>query len=153
MRDFEKISFEQFKKDIKDDIELYNEYSLPKRDSIYTAGYDIYILEDLTIKPGERKKVPTGIKSYFDKEEVLLLVIRSSMGFKYNIRLCNQVGVIDADYYNNKDNEGHIWIMIQNEGEKEYNFKKGESIVQGIFMKYLTTKSDKSMNIQRKSDY
>ena len=153
MRDFEKISFEQFKKDIKDDIELYNEYSLPKRDSVYTAGYDIYILEDLTIKPGERKKVPTGIKSYFDKEEVLLLVVRSSMGFKYNIRLCNQVGVIDADYYNNKDNEGHIWLMIQNEGDEEYNFKKGEAIAQGLFMKYLTTKSDKSINIQRKSDY
>lgn len=153
MRDFEKISFEQFRKDIKDDIELYNEYSLPKRDSVYTAGYDIYLLEELTIKPGERKKVPTGIKSYFDKEEVLLLVVRSSMGFKYNIRLCNQVGVIDADYYNNKDNEGHIWLMIQNEGEKEYNFKKGEAFAQGLFMKYLTTKSDKSINIQRKSDY
>ena len=153
MRDFEKISFEQFKKDIKDDIELYNEYSLPKRDSVYTAGYDIYILEDLTIKPGERKKVPTGIKSYFDKEEVLLLVVRSSMGFKYNIRLCNQVGVIDADYYNNKDNEGHIWLMIQNEGDEEYNFKKGEAIVQGLFMKYLTTKSDKSINIPRESSY
>lgn len=153
MRDFEKISFEQFRKDIKDDIELYNEYSLPKRDSVYTAGYDIYLLEELTIKPGERKKVPTGIKSYFDKEEVLLLVVRSSMGFKYNIRLCNQVGVIDADYYNNKDNEGHIWLMIQNEDEKEYNFKKGEAIAQGLFMKYLTTKSDKSINIQRKSDY
>ena len=153
MRDFEKISFEQFRKDIKDDIELYNEYSLPKRDSVYTAGYDIYLLEELTIKPGERKKVPTGIKSYFDKEEVLLLVVRSSMGFKYNIRLCNQVGIIDADYYNNKDNEGHIWLMIQNEGEKEYNFKKGEAIAQGLFMKYLTTKSDKSINIQRKSDY
>ena len=153
MRDFEKISFEQFRKDIKDDIELYNEYSLPKRDSVYTAGYDIYLLEELTIKPGERKKVPTGIKSYFDKEEVLLLVVRSSMGFKYNIRLCNQVGVIDADYYNNKDNEGHIWLMIQNEGEKEYNFKKGEAIAHWLFMKYLTTKSDKSINIQRKSDY
>ena len=153
MRDFEKISFEQFKKDIRDDIELYNEYSLPKRDSVYTAGYDIYLLEELTIKPGEKKKVPTGIKSYFDKEEVLLLIVRSSMGFKYNIRLCNQVGVIDADYYNNKDNEGHIWLMIQNEGEEEYNFKKGEAIVQGLFMKYLTTKSDKSIDIQRKSSY
>ena len=153
MRDFEKITFEQFKKDIKDDIELYNEYSLPKRDSVYSAGYDIYILEDLTIKPGERKKVPTGIKSYFDKDEVLLLVVRSSMGFKYNIRLCNQVGVIDADYYNNKDNEGHIWLMIQNEGDEEYNFKKGEAIVQGLFMKYLTTKSDKSINIPRESSY
>lgn len=153
MRDFEKISFEQFKKDVKDNIELYNEYSLPKRDSVYTAGYDIYLLEELTIKPGERKKVPTGIKSYFDKEEVLLVVVRSIMGFKYNIRLCNQVGVIDADYYNNKDNEGHIWLMIQNEGNEEYNFKKGEAIAQGLFMKYLTTKSDKSINIQRKSDY
>lgn len=153
MRDFEKISFEQFKKDVKDDIELYNEYQLPQRDSIYTAGYDIYLLEELTIKPGERKKVPTGIKSYFDKEEVLLLVIRSNIGFKYNIRLCNQVGVIDADYYNNEDNEGHIWIMIQNESDKEYHFNKGEAIVQGLFMKYLTTKSDKSINIQRKSDY
>lgn len=97
--------------------------------------------------------MPTGIKSYFDKEEVLLLVVRSSMGFKYNIRLCNQVGVIDADYYNNKDNEGHIWLMIQNEGEEDYKFKKGEAIAQGLFMKYLTTKSDKSINIQRKSDY
>ena len=153
MRDFEKISFEQFKKDVKDDMKLYNEYSLPKRDSVYTAGYDIYLLEELTIKPGERKKVPTGIKSYFDKEEVLLLIVRSSMGFKYNIRLCNQVGVVGADYYNNKDNEGHIWLMIQNEGEDEYSFKKGEAIVQGLFIKYLTTKSDKSIDIQRRSYY
>lgn len=41
MRDFEKISFEQFKKDIKDDINLYNEFPLPHRDSLSTAGYDI----------------------------------------------------------------------------------------------------------------
>ena len=153
MRDFEKISFEQFKKDVKDDKDLYNEYLLPQRDSIYTAGYDIYLLEDLTIKSGERKKIPTGIKSYFNSEEVLLLVIRSSMGFKYNIRLCNQVGIVDSDYYNNKDNEGHIWVMIQNEGDKAYSFKKGEAIVQGIFMKYLTTESDKKLNIKRESDY
>ena len=153
MRDFEKISFEQFKKDIGNDEELYNNYLLPKRDSIYTAGYDIYLLSDLNIKPGERKKVPTGTKSYFEKDEVLLIVIRSSMGFKYNIRLCNQVGIIDSDYYNNKDNEGHIWLMIQNEGNEEYRLKKGEAIAQGIFIKYLTTKSDYNLNIQRRSDY
>ncbi len=88
-----------------------------------------------------------------ESDEVLYLFDRSSMGFKYNVRMCNQVGVIDKDYYNNKDNEGHIWLMIQNEGEDEYSFKKGEAIVQGLFMKYLTTKSDKSINIQRKSDY
>lgn len=153
MRDFEKISFEQFKKDIKDDIDLYKQYLLPQRDSDSTAGYDIYLLEDLIIEPGEIKKIPTGVKSYFKKDEVLLLIVRSSTGFKYNIRLCNQVGVIDSDYYNNKDNQGHIWIKIQNEGNEKVIISKGESIVQGIFLKYLTTQSDNNINIERRADY
>lgn len=153
MRGFEKINYEQFKKDVKEDFALYESFQLPKRDSIATAGYDIYILEDLVIKPGEIKKLPTGIKSYFASDEVLLLIVRSSTGFKYNIRLCNQVGVIDADYYNNKDNEGHIWVKLQNEGDKEVNIKAGEAIVQGIFLKYLTTDTDDKLDIERTSDY
>lgn len=153
MRDFEKISFEQFKKDVKDDKKLYSEYLLPQRDSDSTAGYDIYLLEDLRLEPNEIVKLPTGIKSYFEKDEVLILVIRSSMGFKYNIRLCNQVGIIDADYYNNPDNEGHIWIKIQNGGNETITFSKGEAIAQGIFFKYLTTQSDRSIDIKRRSDY
>lgn len=153
MRDFEKISFEQFKKDISDDFSEYQKYKLPKRDSNKSAGYDIYLLSDIELKPGEKKKVPTGIKSYFKDDEVLLLIVRSSMGFKYNIRLCNQVGVIDSDYYNNKDNEGHIWLSIKNEGNEIFKLEKGKSIVQGIFFKYLVTNSDLKANLQRKSDY
>ena len=153
MRDFEKISFEQFKKDVEDNKELYNNIKIPQRDSDATAGYDICILNDIELKPNEILKLPTGLKCYFEKDEVLLLIVRSSMGFKYNIRLCNQVGVIDADYYNNKDNEGHIWIRIQNEGEKTVKFTKGEALVQGIFLKYLTTKSDETLNLERGSDY
>lgn len=153
MRDFEKISFEQFKKDIKDDKELYDSYKLPSRDSLETAGYDFYLLEDIKIGPNEIVKIPTGVKSYYNKDEVLLLVVRSSTGFKYNMRLVNQVGVIDADYYNNKDNEGHIWIKIQNESDNTYEFKRGDALVQGIFMKYLITDSDSNLNIQRESDY
>ena len=153
MRDFEKISFEQFKKDIADDRNLYNEYKLPQRDSDSTAGYDIYLLEDLIIEPNEIKKIPTGIKSFFGKDEVLFLIVRSSTGFKYNIRLCYQVGVIDADYYNNKNNEGHMWIKIQNEGNQRVIIPKGEAIVQGIFLNYLTTRSDRNIEIERTSDY
>ena len=153
MRDFEKISFEQFKKDIKDDRKLYESYLLPSRSSSKTAGYDFHLIEDVTIKPSEIKKIPTGIKSYYESDEVLLIIIRSGMGFKYNLRMCNQVGVIDADYYNNQENEGHMWIKIQNEGDMEITIKKDDSIAQGIFLKYLTTDSDNNKNIKRIGKY
>ena len=142
MRKFEKISFEQFKKDVKDDKELYESYSLPKRSTKTSAGYDFFTLYDYTLKPGEIMKVPTGIKASMESDEVLFLIDRSSMGFKYNVRMCNQVGVIDQDYYNNPNNEGHMWIRIQNEGDKDYIVKKGEGMIQGIFMKYLKTDDD-----------
>lgn len=153
MRDFEKISYEQFCKDVCNDKKMYENYKLPMRDSKLTAGYDIYLLEDLELKPNDIVKLPTGIKSYFNDDEVLLIVVRSSMGFKYNIRLVNQVGVIDADYYNNENNEGHIFIKIQNEGKKTVCFKAGEAIAQGIFFKYLTTRSDMDLGLKRESDY
>lgn len=153
MRDFEKISFEQFIKDIRNDKDLYDNYKLPIRDSKLTAGYDFFLLENLEIKPGEIVKIPTGVKAYFETDEVLLIVLRSSMGFKHNLRLVNQVGVIDADYYNNESNEGHIFIKIQNEGKENVYLKAGTGFAQGIFMKYLVTKSDYNLGITRESDY
>lgn len=153
MRGFEKISFEQFKKDVKDDMDLYNSYELPKRHSSKAAGYDIELLGDVVIEPGQILKLPTGIKAYFESDEVLFFIVRSSMGFKYNIRLCNQVGVIDADYYNNKNNEGHMWIRIQNEGDNTVRLSKGDYVAQGIFMKYLLTDDDTSNDIVREGHY
>ena len=149
MRKFEKISFEQFKKDITDDKELYESYSLPKRGTKCAAGYDFYALYDYTLKPGEIMKVPTGIKVCMEEDDVLLLIDRSSMGFKYNVRMCNQVGVIDADYYNNSNNEGHMWIKIQNEGEKDYIVKKGDAMIQGMFVKYLKVDEEEIIEKQR----
>ena len=142
MRKFEKISFEQFKNDIKDDKKLYESYSLPKRSTKNAAGYDFYALYDYTLKPGEIMKIPTGVKASMEEDNVLFLIDRSSMGFKYNVRMCNQVGVIDADYYNNSNNDGHMWIRIQNEGDKDYVVKKGDAMIQGIFIKYLKTDDD-----------
>lgn len=153
MRYFEKISFEEFKKDVTDDINLYENYHIPTRETKYAAGYDFYSLEDFTLKPNEMKKIPTGIKANMNDDEVLLLMDRSSMGFKYNVRFCNQIGVIDKDYYNNKDNEGHIFIKIQNEGDKDYVVKKGDAICQGIFIKYLTVDYEEEKYQIRKSDY
>lgn len=142
MRKFEKISLNQFIKDTNLTKKEYNEITLPKRATKNSAGYDFHILEDLTLKPNEIKKIPTGIKAKMNDDEVLMLHIRSSLGFKYNLRLCNQTGIIDSDYYNNENNEGHIFIAVQNEGNKTINMKANDRFAQGIFIKYLTTDNE-----------
>jgi len=149
MRRFEKISFEQFAKDVKDDRKLYDEYKLPVRKTKYSAGYDFLAIEDFSIKPGEIKKIPTGIKALYPTDETLMLFVRSSMGFKWNVRMCNQVGIIDSDFYNNSDNEGHMWFALQNQGDKIFKVKKGESFGQGLFMKYLTVDDEEEIKGNR----
>ena len=140
MRKFEKINKDNFLNNVPNGN--YEDIILPKRSTKNSAGYDFYSLYDITIKPNERVVIPTGIKAMMNKNEFLGIYIRSSLGFKYNIRMCNQVGIIDADYYNNKDNEGHIFVCLQNESDKEVVIKKGDRFVQGIFMSYLITDDD-----------
>ena len=144
-RYFEKISFEQFKEDIQDNKKIYESYILPKRGTKNSAGYDFYSIFDFTIKPGESKKISTGIKACMENDEVLMLFVRSSMGFKYNVRMCNQVGILDSDYYNNDNNEGHIWIKLKNEGDSDYVVNSGDAICQGIFTKYLTVDNEEEI--------
>ena len=152
-RYFEKISFEQFKKDIADDKNLYEQYSIPRRSTKYSAGYDFEAIFPFSLKPGEIKRIPLGIKANMNKDEVLLLIVRSSQGFTYNVRMCNQIGVIDKDYYNNDANEGHIWIQLENHGDKEYCVKKGDKILQGIFTKYLTVDDEEEINSIRTNGF
>lgn len=149
-RFFEKISFEQFKIDIEDNLELYNSYSLPKRCTKNSAGYDFFSIFDFSLKPGEIMKIPTGIKFSMNNDEMLMLVVRSSMGFKYNVRMCNQIGIFESDYYNNENNEGHAWLKLQNEGSIDYVVKKGDAICQGIFTKFLTVDNEEEIKLTRK---
>ena len=142
MRKLEKISFSQFSHDICDDKKLYDEYNLPRRATIKSAGYDFYAISDFVIHPGEVLKIPTWIKVNMNDDEAFMLYVRSSMGFKYNVRMTNQVGVIDADYYNNSDNEGHMWFSLQNHGDKDFVVKKGQAFGQGVFSKFLITDDD-----------
>ena len=86
--------------------------------------------------------VPTGVKAYIPKGEYLQLSVRSSCPLKNWLILANGVGIIDADYYNNPDNEGHIYFQIINLFPKDILLKKGDKIGQGIFLKYDTTTDD-----------
>lgn len=53
-----------------------------------------------------------------NKGVVLKIYLRSSMGFKYKFQIDNTVGIIDQDYYNNLDNEGHIFIKVTNDNRE-----------------------------------
>lgn len=145
MRFFEKISFEQFKKDISNNEELYKNYSLPKRSTINSAGYDLKSIENVTIKPHHSEVIRTGLKVSMNDYEVFLIFIRSSLGYKYNISLANGVGVIDSDYYNNETNEGHFSVKLKNDGEEDFVVSVGDRIAQGIFIKYLTINSEEKI--------
>ncbi len=149
-RYFEKISFKQFKKDVCDDNEAYENYDLPKRSTRHSAGYDFHSPIQFTLNPGEIKKVPLGVKFNMNEDEMLMLVVRSSMGIKYNVRMCNQVGIFESDYYNNADNEGHAWCCLQNEGNIPYEVKVNDRICQGIFTKFLTVDNEEEILIERK---
>ena len=139
-RGFEKISKAEWIKAMPE--ELYENIVLPKRSTQNSAGYDFYAPYDLVIKPNEEVVIKTGIKSYMNSGEVLLIFVRSSLGFKYNVRLKNQVGVIDTDYYNNSSNEGHIMVALKNEGTKELVINTGDRLVQGVFINYLISDDD-----------
>ena len=148
-RFFEKISFEQFKKDVNDDYDFYKSISLPERKTKYSAAYDLSSTIDGIIPPNGTLKIPTGLKASMNDDEVLLIIVRSSTGFKYNVRLVNQVGVVDKDYYNNIDNEGHIFIKLHNHSDKDFIIKKNDRLAQGLFTKYLTVDNEKNIDNER----
>lgn len=75
-------------------------------------------------------------------DEYLALYIRSSLAIKSGLSLANGVGIIDADYADNPDNEGNIGAMFYNHSRYDVYINKGERIMQGIFCKYSVTDDD-----------
>lgn len=117
---------------------------LPVRKTKYSAGYDIAAAEDVILSPRTTTLVATGLKSYMLADEYLGIHIRSGLSVKNNVSLINSEGIIDADYYNNTDNEGHIMIALYNHNTAPITIAKGTRIAQGIFYKYLTTDTDEN---------
>jgi len=146
MRGFKVISKEAFE---KDNGLNYEAIVLPTRATVSSAGYDFILPYDLELVSGASAIIKTGVKAYMEKDEFLMVVIRSSLGFKNNLRLKNQVGIIDSDYYGNSENEGHIMIAIKNEGNSNVLLQKGSKVAQGIFMKYLVISDEKETNLKR----
>lgn len=86
--------------------------------------------------------VSTGMKCKLDPGTYLELSVRSSCPLKYWLVLANSVGIIDADYYNNPDNEGEIFFQMINLSPFPIKLQKGDAIGQGIIKTYLVTEDD-----------
>jgi len=114
---------------------------LPQAQTKTSAGYDIYIKEDVTILPHQKVVLWTDVKAYMLPDEVLEIYIRSSIGFK-GLVLTNAVGIIDSDYYNNPSNEGNIGLAVINTSDRRIELDGGMRLAQGIFKKYLTIDGD-----------
>lgn len=130
--------------------------NIPVRKTSLSAGYDIESAEDIVIpsfKVGTKPTlIKTGLKCYMENDEYLMLVNRSSNPVKRGLVLANSVGIIDADYYNNPDNDGHLMYAFYNYSKEDITIKKGDIIGQAIFMKYLLVDNDSS-NGERKGGF
>ncbi|MCI8621654.1 MAG: dUTP diphosphatase [Clostridia bacterium] len=120
--------------------------NLPVRKTKLSAGYDVESAEDTVIPSFKKGMAPslvkTGLKAYMQEDEYLKLCNRSSNPKKKGLVLANGIGVVDADYYGNPDNDGHIMFAFYNIKEEDIQIKKGDTIGQAIFEKYLTIDED-----------
>lgn len=159
---FEKVSFEQFKKDLinlfnkdidtnADEIikKIYDKIKIPKRATTGSAGYDFFAPFKIYIEPGQTTMIPTGIRVKIDDGWTLQCYPRSGLGFKYRMQLDNTVGIIDSDYYDS-ENEGHIMAKLTNDGTKGKTIyiDEGKGYMQGIFVQYGVTVDDDTTGIR-----
>ena len=149
---FYKVSFKAFKECFihaltEDEIEQnYTDFDLPQRATSGSAGYDFVAPAGYIIQPDNEVTIATGVKCQMNKDYVLLLTVRSSLGFKHGIQLANTMGVIDSDYYNNPNNEGQIFIKLKNTGSQPCIINKGERFAQGLFVPFGITNDDNAIN-------
>ena len=155
---FHKVSPEQFAGDWKDTFpaadeaeiqDVYEKIKLPVRATAGSAGYDFFAPVDITMKPGETVKIPTGIRVEMEQDWVLKCYPRSGLGFKFRLQLNNTVGIIDSDYFYS-DNEGHIFAKITNDSNegKTVSIQAGTGFMQGIFVEYGITVDDEADGVR-----
>ena len=101
---------------------------LPVRATPLSAGMDIHanIIDKIILLPGERKRVPAGIKIALPKGYEVQLRPRSGLALEHGVSMVNAPGTIDADY------RGELSVLLINHGDEAFIIKRGDRIAQMV---------------------
>ena len=105
---------------------------LPSYETPGSAGMDLraYIENPITLIPGERKAVPTGIFIELEPGYEAQIRARSGLAIKAGIGMANGIGTIDSDY------RGEIMVLLINQGEENFVVRNGDRIAQMVIARY-----------------
>ncbi len=101
---------------------------LPEKQHDSDAGYDLYSIEEIILKPNQIYKVKTGIAIQIPNNYGGLVLPRSGLSSKYGISLINTPGLIDPGY------RGELLIPLINHSSNEYTINKNERVAQLILI-------------------
>lgn len=106
--------------------------NVPSYESINASGCDLraFIEEDIVLKPGERKLIPTGLFVELPNGIEAQIRARSGLAIKYGICLINGIGTVDSDY------RGEWNVPLVNLGSESFVIHNGDRIAQAVFSKY-----------------
>jgi len=106
--------------------------SLPAYETLHAAGMDLRadLEETVTLKPMERKLVPTGLYIELPDGFEAQIRPRSGLAFKHGIGIVNSPGTIDADY------RGEIKVLLINFSDQHFEINTGDRIAQMIVARY-----------------
>ena len=102
----------------------------PSYTNRYAAGLDLRSNSDICIHPGQIRDVDSKLAMEIPKGHFGMIVARSGLSYKRQIKLINDVGIIDEDY------RGNIGIRLINEGSESYLIKAGDRVCQMIIIPY-----------------
>jgi len=117
---------------------------LPEYSSLFAAGADLKacVKEDITIPPGKRAMIDTGIKMEIPVGYEAQIRPRSGLAAKKGITVLNTPGTIDSDY------RGEVRIILINLGEESFTVKRGERIAQMVFAPVTTAEFSLEVNLE-----
>lgn len=103
-----------------------------------SAGADLraYIEEPVTLLPGERRLIPTGLFVELPPGIEAQVRARSGLSVKHGIGLVNGVGTVDSDY------RGEWNVPLINWGREPYTIHNGDRIAQVVFSSYIQASFD-----------